>query len=397
MRIATRLSQIKPSPTLGLNAQIQEMQAQGRSVVSLAVGEPDFPTPPHICQAAKTAIDEGFTGYTAVPGTPALRQAVADYYTRIYQVQANKEAVIVSNGGKQVLYNLLQALVEPGDGVLLPVPYWVSYPPLIALAGGEVQAVSSVAEEEFLVTVEQLEACRTDTSRFLILNTPSNPTGSHYSQAQLDSILQWALEHNLFVICDEIYDQLVYPPARPATASHWWETAPDSVAVVNGLSKSFAMTGWRVGFGLAHPELIKAMTKLQGQSTSNICSIAQKAAEAALNGPWENVHAMRESFARRRDLALEIIATWPGTTCSCPSGAFYLFPHVGGCLQGTITDSTALATHILEQAGIAVVPGAAFGDDACLRLSYAVDEMVLSEALHRIGEVLQDLVSSPQH
>ncbi len=392
MRIATRLSQIKPSPTLGLNAQIQEMKAEGRSVVSLAVGEPDFPTPAHVCQAAKAAVDEGFTGYTAVPGMPSLRQAVAGYYQTQYQVQAQADNTIVSNGGKQVLYNLLQALVEPGDEVLLPVPYWVSYPPLVALAGGIVQEVPSTAADDFLVTADQLEACRTPQSRFLILNTPSNPTGSHYSQQQLDALIEWALSHDIFVICDEIYDQLIYPPAGPATASRWWQQAPDKIAVVNGLSKSFAMTGWRIGFGLAHADLIKAMTKLQGQSTSNICSIAQRAAEAALTGTWDQVRTMRDSFAKRRDLALEYIAAWPGTTCPRPAGAFYLFPHLGDCLEGSaIPDSAALASHILEQTGIAVVPGSAFGDDACLRLSYAVNETTLTDALERIGKVLQQL------
>jgi aspartate aminotransferase len=231
----------------------------------------------------------------------------------------------------------------------------------------------------------------TPASRFLLLNTPANPTGSHYSQEQMDALIDWALDRGLFVISDEIYDQLVYPPARLASASNWLNRAPKQVAVVNGLSKSMGMTGWRIGYALTDPELIAAMVKLQGQTTSNICSIAQRAAEAALRGPFDRLETTRVTFASRRDAALKAISAWPGTTCSKPDGAFYLFPNISDCLGKDVKDSNSLASYILEQTGVAVVPGSAFGDDKCIRLSYALKEDTLIQAIQRIGLALDNL------
>jgi len=388
MRISLRLSRIQPSATLAMNAKAQELKAQGKAVISLAVGEPDFPTPDHVKDAAKAALDANFTRYTPVPGIPELRDAVAGYFGRFYGVTPPREAVIVSNGGKQVLYNLFMALLNPGEEVLIPAPYWVSYPDMVLLAGGTPVGVPTDPEDDFLVSVEALDKACTPGTKILVLNSPSNPTGCCYTKAQLDAIMEWAVSRNVFVISDEIYDQLVYAPAEPASVIGWWEKHPDKVAVVNGLAKSFSMTGWRIGYAVTHPDLIKAQSKIQGQSTSNVCSFAQKGAVAALTGSYEYVEMMRESFKRRRDLAMDIVSTWPGVKCPKPGGAFYLFPDVSACYTDKTPDSAALCTRILEEALVALVPGSAFGDDRCIRFSYAVDDETLVKALTAVGKVL---------
>lgn len=387
MKISERLAQIKPSATLAVNAKAQELRAQGREVISLAVGQPDFGTPQHVCDAAQAAMDEGFTRYTPVPGIPELRDAVAGYYTKFYGTNACADHTIVSNGGKQVLYNLLMALVNPGEEVLIPAPYWVSYPAMVQLAEGTSVFVPTTADDEYLVTVEGLEAKRTDKTSVLILNSPSNPTGCCYTQTQLDAIAQWARQHNIFIISDEVYDRLVYAPAEPASLAKTWETYPETIAIVGALSKSFCMTGWRVGYALAHEDLVKAMSKIQGQSTSNINSITQKAALAGLTGSWDIVDEMKESFVRRRDIAYEIITGW-GAKCPKPDGAFYLFPVLDQFYTDDASDSAAMCTKILEEVGVALVPGSAFGDDKCIRFSYAVDDDTLIDALNKVGSVL---------
>jgi aspartate/methionine/tyrosine aminotransferase len=391
MKLAQRITRIKPSATLTINTKAQELRAAGRQIVSLAVGEPDFRTPEHVCDAAKAALDQGFTRYTPVPGIPELRTAVAGYFKTFYGVDAAMENVVVTNGGKQSLYNLFQVLLDPGDEVIIPAPYWVSYPALVQLADGVSVFVATEPENDFLVSVEQLEAARTPRTRCLVMNTPSNPTGCHYTKAQLDSIAAWAVEKDIFVISDEIYDRLVYAPAKPASLAAWWQRHPENFAVVNGLAKSFAMTGWRVGYTLAHADLIKAMTKIQGQSTSNICSIAQKAALAALTGGWDCLAPMLEAFVRRRDMGLAAIRGWGNVVCPEPAGAFYLFPQVDYYYTPEVPDSTALCALLLEEAGVALVPGAAFGDDRCIRISYALDDQTLAGCLDRIGQVLHSL------
>ena len=388
MRISDRLSRIKPSATLAVNTKAQELRAQGREIISLAVGQPDFNTPKHVCDAAKAALDEGFTRYTPVPGIPELREAVAGYYTKFYGAVALGDNAIVGNGGKQVLFNLLQALVNPGDEVLIPGPYWVSYPAMVQLAEGVSVIVPTTAEDGYLVTVSNLEKARTNKTQVLILNSPSNPTGCCYSQAQLNEIGEWAKANNVFIISDEVYDRLVYPPAEPASLSKFWEANPERIAIVGALSKAFCMTGWRVGYALAHEELIKALSKIQGQSTSNINSITQKAALAALNGPWSIVEEMKQAFMRRRDLAFEIITGW-GAPCPKPDGAFYLFPVLNQFYTSDAPDSAAMCTKILEKVGVALVPGSAFGDDKCIRFSYAVADETLIKALTLVGDVLK--------
>ncbi|WP_027178271.1 pyridoxal phosphate-dependent aminotransferase [Maridesulfovibrio bastinii] len=388
MKISERLMRAKPSATLAVNAKAQELRAQGREIVSLAVGEPDFPTPKHVCEALKKAADEGFTRYTPVPGMPALRKAVAEYYGKFYGVKAEAENTIISNGGKHSLYNLCMALVDPGDEVLIPAPYWVSYPPMVELADGKPVIVPTKASNGFLASVEDLEASSTPKTKVLILNTPSNPTGGHYPQAHLDEIAQWAKKRGIFIICDEVYDRLVYEPATFSTLSTFWEKNPEDVAVVGALSKSFSMTGWRVGTTLAHADLVKSIVKIQGQSTSNINSMTQKAAIAAYEGPWDLVDTMREAFQRRRDIAYDIITSWPGVKCSKPDGAFYLFPVLNAFYDEETPDSASMCTKILEEAGIALVPGSAFGDDRCIRFSYAVDDEILKSSLEKVGKVL---------
>lgn len=388
MNISDRLTRIKPSATLAVNAKALELKARGVQVVSLAVGEPDFGTPAHICEAAKRAIDEGFTRYTPVPGIIELREAVAGYFGRCYGVEAPAEATIVTNGGKQALYNLFQALLNPGDEVLVPAPYWVSYPALVQLAEGVPVFVPSPAERGFKITPAELDAHRTPRTRVLLLNSPSNPTGACYTREEMDALMQWAVDHDIFVIADEIYDRLVYGDMQPVSVSGWWQRFPDKVAVVNGLAKTFAMTGWRVGYVLAHPDLVKAVAKIQGQSTSNICSIAQKAALAALTGPYDAVEEMRCAFVRRRDLAYDIISGWKDVVCPRPDGAFYLFADIHRHYTASMPDSAAVCTRLLEEAQVALVPGSAFGDDKCIRFSYAVADDVLEDALSRVAKVL---------
>ncbi|WP_028587509.1 pyridoxal phosphate-dependent aminotransferase [Desulfocurvus vexinensis] len=388
MQIAKKLQNVKPSATLAISAKAMDLRAQGRSIVSLSVGEPDFGTPAHIREAAKAALDAGFTRYTQVPGIPELREAVAGYFNGHYGTSAAMEATMVTNGGKQALYNVIQALLNPGDQVLIPGPYWVSYPAMVQLADAEPVVVPSGAEQGFKITPADLDAARTPRTRMLLLNSPSNPTGVHYSAAELTALAEWAVARDVFIVSDEIYDRLVYAPARPVSLAPFWERHPEHVAVVNGLSKSFAMTGWRVGFVLAHPDLVKAMSKIQGQSTSNICSIAQKAAVAALTGPTDFMDTMCEAFARRRELAHGIVSSWPGVVCPRPDGAFYVFPDVSALYTERMPDSTAMCTVLLEEAGVAAVPGAAFGDDRCVRFSYALDDRTLTEALDKVAGVI---------
>lgn len=388
MRIADRIQKLKPSATLSVNAKALELKSKGREIISLSVGEPDFPTPPHVVEAAAKAMASGIVRYTQVPGIPELREAAAGYFSKAYGVSAGLENIIVSNGGKQSLYNLFQCLLNPGDEVLIPSPYWVSYPDMMELAEGVPVFVPSSPDKNFLVSPEDLEQKITPRTRALILNSPSNPTGCCYSQEQLLALAELAVNKGLFVISDEIYDQLVYDPGKKASLCKFWEEHQDQVCVCNGLAKSHAMTGWRVGYTMTSPELTKAMSKLQSQSTSNVCTVAQWAAVAALTGDQSHIREMGKAFVRRRDLAHEIISKWPGVVCPKPEGAFYLFPDVHQRYTPATPDSAALCTAIMEKAGVALVPGVAFGDDNCIRISYAVDDDVLVKALELIGSAL---------
>ncbi|MFW5836645.1 MAG: pyridoxal phosphate-dependent aminotransferase [Desulfovibrionaceae bacterium] len=390
--ISERLNRMKPSATMAVNAKALELKAQGREVFSLAVGEPDYPTPPHVIEAAKQSLDAGKTRYTAVHGVPELREALAkDYYGRLYGVAAKPENTLFSNGGKHSLYNLIMALVNPGDEVLLPTPYWVSYPAMIELAEGVVRYVPSTEESGFLVTADDLEAASSPKTRLLIMNSPSNPTGRVYPQEQLDEIADWARRRGIFTISDEVYDLMVLPPAKHATLVRFWERHPESAAISGALSKTFCMPGLRAGYTLAHADLIKACAKLQGQSTSNVSTTAQWAALAAIQGPYDHIESMLEDLVQRRDMAMGVINAWPQVRCPAPEGAFYLFPVLEAYLSDEVPDTTALCTRLLEEAGVATVPGAAFGDPRCIRLSYAVSDDTLRTALDRIQRFLSKL------
>lgn len=388
MKLSERVLQLKPSATLAISAKAQELKSQGKDILSLSVGEPDFPTPEYICMAAKNAVDAGFTRYTPVPGLPGARKAASDYFNRRYGADSGPEHIIIGNGGKQCLYNLCQALLNPGDHVLIPAPYWVSYPPMVELAGGKPVIIATSAEKKFKVSVSDLEKSLTPKTRALLLNSPSNPTGVCYGKEELDAIAQWAVDKNVVVISDEIYDRLVYGGAPSLSLCSWWNKHPDNFVIVNGVAKSYSMTGWRVGYALAEPELIKAMTRLQGQSTSNVCSVAQKAAQAALSHRTGAVEEMRKAFERRRDIAMEIVSAWPDVVCPTPDGAFYIFPDVHAHYNEKLPDSTTLCAYLLDEAGVALVPGIAFGDDRCIRISYAVSDDVLVKALKKVEKVL---------
>jgi aspartate aminotransferase len=387
MQLAARVTQLKPSATLAINALAQELKAAGREVISLSVGEPNFDTPRHISAAAIKAIESGFTKYTAVQGIPELRKAAADYFNA-YGAEATQENIIVSNGGKQCLYNIFQSLLNPGDEALIPAPYWVSYPPMVELAGGKAVIVAAGVEKKFKITPEDLEKKRTAKTKICILNSPSNPTGAVYTADEIDRLAEWAVASKIVLVSDEIYDQLVYAPAKHAGFCSWWHKYPENFVIVNGVAKSFAMTGWRVGYTLAQDSVIKACSKLQGQSSSNICSIAQKAALAALTGGLGCVVAMRQAFANRKNLAMEIIKTWPDVICPEPDGAFYLFPDMHRHYSSAMPDSSAMCKVLLDKAGVALVPGVEFGDDNCIRLSYATDDATLQKALLKIGKCL---------
>lgn len=385
MNFSKRIQQLKPSGTLAVSSRAAELKAQGYDIISLSLGEPDFPTPSHVAEAARDAIQAGFTRYTPVPGIPEARDAVAGYFKRFYGVEAARENTMLCNGGKQVLYNIFMAILNPGDEVLMPAPYWVSYPDMIELAQAVPVPVFVPVTEGGKLTPEHLEKRLTPRTRMLLLNSPSNPTGVCYSQSELNTLTEWAISKNLFVVSDELYDQLVYDKKLCASLSQVWQRYPEQIAIVGGLSKCFSMPGWRVGYALAHAELIRQMSKLQGQCTSNICSIAQKAAVAALLGSFASVDSMRSEYRRRRDVALAIIDQWNLVTYPKPDGAFYLFLNVSRMFDEKTPDIVSLCTWLMETAGVATVPGSAFGDPESLRISYSIEEKMLVEALNRMG------------
>ncbi len=388
MQFAKRLDLIKPSATLAINAKALELKKQGIDVISLAVGEPDFNTPCHIEEAAKAAIDEHFTRYTDVSGISQVKSAVCNYFKQSYQVETKTSQVIVSNGGKQILYNLFLALLNEDDEILIPVPYWTSYPEMVILAGAKPVFIPSGAEKSFKINVDDLEKYCTKKTKVLLLNSPSNPSGAAYSQEELDALIMWAIERDIFIISDEVYDKLVYEPEVAASASILWQKYPNHIAVVNSLSKSFAMTGWRAGFALACEALTKELVKLQGQTTSNICSITQKAVAVALSSAYDCIIPMKEAFKKRRDFAHAEVSSWPDIICPKPEGAFYLFPDVRNYFTEALPNSTALCSYLLDEAKVALIPGEAFGDGNCLRISYAVADDVLKKALESIKNAL---------
>ena len=382
MQFSERMAHIKPSATLTINAKALELKSQGVDVTSLAIGEPNFPTPAHVCDAAKQAIDEGFTRYTAVPGIPPLREAIAGYFKRAYGVDVAPDCTIASNGGKQSLYNLFAALLNDGDEVLIPSPYWVSYPDMVYLNGGVPVAVKAPASQGFKVTVEQLEAALTPKAKILVFNSPSNPTGACYSVSERDAIVKWALDRGLFIIADEIYDQLVYEPNKPSSIIVWWKQYPDRIAVVNGLAKSFAMTGWRVGVIIAEPTLIATMNQINGSLIYSAPSISQRAAIAALDNRARIRERYIAAYRERIFYSADRLEKIPYLSLVRPKGTFYLFPGV----EKTGLSAGEFCKELLERAHILVSPGDVFGlaGKQHFRIACTVDIEKLREAYDRM-------------
>jgi len=395
---AERLNRISPSQTIAISTKAREMKAAGRDVISLSAGEPDFPTPRNIKDAAVRAIEEGQTLYTDVAGTPALRKAVAEKFRRDSGLDYRPEEIIVSTGGKQVIFNAMVATLDKGDEVIIPAPCWVSYPDIVALADGTPVIVEAGPNQGFKITAEQLEAAITEKTRWVMLNNPCNPTGAAYTAAELRALTDVLMRHpRVWVFTDDIYEKLVYGGFRFATVVEVEPRLRDRTLTMNGCSKAYAMTGWRIGFAGAPAALTKAMDKLQSQSTSNTSSISQAAAVEALNGSQETVEAMRQAFERRRDMVVSMLNEAPGIHCNTPEGAFYVFPSVGGCLGKTTAGGRRLETDedfvlaLLEEGGVATVHGSAFLFPGYMRISYAASDEQLREACARIQRFCQGL------
>ncbi|NLW16654.1 MAG: pyridoxal phosphate-dependent aminotransferase, partial [Firmicutes bacterium] len=376
-----------------IDAQAKQMAADGIDVISFGVGEPDFDTPAHIRQAGIDAINSGFTRYTAASGIVDLKKAICEKFERDNGLTYTPDQIVVSNGAKHSLYNALQVLVEDGDEVIVPVPYWVSYTEMVKLAGATPVLVEAKEENDFKLRVEDLEVVVTAKTRALILNSPSNPTGMVYNEAELQAIADFCLKHDLFVISDEIYEELVYDGIKHYSIATVEPKIKDFTIIVNGMSKAFAMTGWRIGYTASHADIAKAMGSLQSHSTSNPNSIAQKASVAGLTGSMEPVHAMVAEFAKRRDFMVERVNQIKGLSCRKPQGAFYVMANVKELMGQTIggekiQDDLQLASVLLNKAHVAVVPGTAFGAPGYMRLSYATSMEKIKEGLDRIDQLI---------
>ncbi len=394
--LAERVRNLKPSPTLAVDAKAKALKAQGVDIVNLSAGEPDFDTPDHIKDAAIQAIRDGFTKYTAVAGIPELKDAIARKMQRDYGLQYSSDEIIASTGGKQVLYNIMQAILDPGDEVIIPVPYWVSYPALVELAGGVPQYLMCSADNGFALDMDGLRSMITPKTRAIILNSPSNPTGAAYSRDDLQEVTKLALQHGFYIISDDIYDEIRFDGVAPENAASVNPECRDRVLVVNGVSKTYAMTGWRIGYLAGPAAVVKATSKIQSQSTSNPNSIAQKAAAAALSGPQDCIDVMKKAFRERKEYITGRLRAIEGVKCVDPAGAFYAFPDMSAFYGkkhqgGTVSDSLSLADYLLESASIACVPGIAFGDDRFIRFSYATDMAVIREGMDRLEEALGNL------
>lgn len=395
-RLSARISAIAESATLKVDAKAKALQAEGRPVISYAAGEPDFPTPAHIVEAALKAVaDPRNHRYTPAAGLPELREAVAAKTLRDSGLEVGAGQVVVTNGGKQAVYQAFQVLLDDGDEVLVPTPYWTTYPEAIKLAGGRQVDVFAGSDQGYLVTVEQLEAARTERTRALLFVSPSNPTGAVYPPEQVKAIGEWALEHGIWVISDEIYQNLTYaddPEAAPPRALSIVEAAPalaEQTILVNGVAKTYAMTGWRLGWMVGPADVIKGAANLQSHLSSNVSNISQRAAIAALTGPQDAVEEMRRAFDRRRRTIVAELSKIDGVTVPVPEGAFYVYPDVSGLLGrewGGVTPTTSLelADLMLEQADVAAVPGEAFGPSGFLRFSYALGDAPLLEGVQRL-------------
>ena len=391
--LSDTLARVKPSPTIAVTTKAAELKAEGRDVIGLGAGEPDFDTPQNIKEAAKAAIDAGKTKYTAVDGIAELKAAICAKFKRDNGLEYTPEQVTVGTGGKQVLYNALMATLNPGDEVVIPAPYWVSYPDMVLLAGGEPVIAEAGPDTAYKLTPQALEAAITPRTKWLIFNSPSNPTGAGYTWQELKALTDVLLHHpQVWVMSDDMYEHLVYGDFEFCTPAQVEPQLYDRTLTVNGVSKAYAMTGWRIGYAAGPKELIGAIRKIQSQSTSNPCSISQWAAVEALNGPQDYIAENNRIFQRRRDMVVEMLNAADGIECPVPEGAFYVYPSIAGCIGKTsaggaqISDDEAFATALLEEKGVAVVFGAAFGTSPCFRVSYATSDEALREACTRIQD-----------
>ena len=391
--LSDTLARVKPSPTIAVTNKARELKAAGRDIIGLGAGEPDFDTPENIRDAAKRAIDAGHTRYTAVDGIPELKAAICSKFKRDNDLDYTPAQVTVGAGGKQVLYNALMATLNPGDEVVIPAPYWVSYPDMVLLAGGTPVVAESSSQTAYKLTPDQLEAAITPRTKWLIFNSPSNPTGAGYTWDELKALTDVLLRHpHVWVMTDDMYEHLVYDDFRFCTPAQVEPALYDRTLTVNGVSKAYCMTGWRIGYAAGPVELIKAMGTLQSQSTSNPCSVSQWAAVEALTGPQDFIAANHRAFQRRRDMVVKMLNASEGVTCPVPEGAFYVYPTIAGCIGKTsaggalIADDEAFATALLEETGVAVVFGAAFGLSPAFRVSYATSDDLLHEAAVRIQD-----------
>ena len=389
--LSATLSRVKPSPTIAVTTRAQELREAGRDVIGLGAGEPDFDTPDNIKQAGIRAINEGKTKYTAPDGIPELKQAICDKFSRDNGLSYSPAQVSVGTGGKQILYNALMATLNPGDEVIIPAPYWVSYPDMVLLAGGEPVVVPAGIESAFKLTPEALEAAITPKTRWFIFNSPSNPTGAGYSRKELKALTDVLMRHpHVWIMTDDMYEHLAYDDFEFCTPAQVEPGLYERTLTCNGVSKAYAMTGWRIGYAAGPEVLIAGMRKIQSQSTSNPCTISQWAAIEALNGPQDFIKANNAVFTRRRDLVVEKLNAIEGIECPVPEGAFYVYPSIEGLIGKTskagtkITDDEAFATALLEETGVAVVFGAAFGLSPAFRVSYATADEALKEACGRI-------------
>ena len=397
MKLAHRVANIQPSPTLAITGKAKAMKAQGIDVVGFGAGEPDFDTPDHIKAVAKKALDDGYTKYTPVPGTPELKDAVIAKLKRDYGLEYARENIIVSVGAKHSIYNVAQAFFEEGDEVIIPAPYWVSYPDIVLLAGATPVIVDTKEKSGFKLSIEQLDKAITPRTKCVILNSPSNPTGAAYTGEELKAIADVIVRRDVTVLSDDIYEKLVYDGFRFVSIASFGEEIRKRTIVVNGLSKAYSMTGWRIGYVAAGKELVAAMTIIQSQSTSNPVSFCDKAAVEALNGPQDFLKGWVAEFDRRRRYIVDRLNKIPGVSCLLPQGAFYVFPDFSKVYGRKtpsgreIKGSSDLAAYFLEEYKVASVPGVAFGDDACQRLSYAMSMNNIEKGIERIEQAVKDL------
>jgi len=395
-RISARIAAIAESATLAVDAKAKALKAAGRPVIGFGAGEPDFPTPDYIVEAAAAATKVAANHrYSPTPGLPDLRDAIVAKTKRDSNYEITADQVLITNGGKQAVYQAFATIVDIGDEVLLPSPYWTTYPECIQLAGGKAVEVFADETQNYLVTVEQLEAARTPKTKALLFCSPSNPTGSVYSVEQVKAIGEWALKNNIWIIADEIYEHLLYDGATAPSMPVLVPDLADTTIILNGVAKTYAMTGWRVGWMIGPKDVIKAATNLQSHLTSNVSNVSQRAAIAAVTGDLAAVHKMGEAFDRRRKLIVSLLNEIPGFSCPTPTGAFYVYPSVKGVLGKTIrgktpTTSAELATLILEEVEVAAVPGEAFGPSGYLRFSYALSDEDIVEGIGRIKKLVEE-------